>query len=305
MPAAASAAAAAGLGDGDRAASRGSADDALASLIQPLTAGDFLGEHWPAVPLTVHGPVARLPEPFTHLAARPITEFLASYRGRVVFGRGSVGPRAVLSCDVEPQALYAMGLTLYLPDVEALVPGATAFTRELEAALGLPAGVARFTVWTSPVADGAACHFDAEDVFSVQIAGRKRFSVSTTAAMPYPIGSQFGPGIPLPADFRHQLRGQPPSPDDCAFEDVTMEPGSVLYLPRGFWHRTAAETDSLSVTIAIAAPALLDVALTRLREVLLADPAWRRPAGGAVGDEARALAALLPTLTDAIARLDR
>jgi hypothetical protein len=59
-----------------------------------------------------------------------------------------------------------------------------------------------------------------------------------------------------------------------------MTPGSVLFLPRGHWHRTRADTDSLSVSIALAPRAPVDHLIIRLRPLLLQDPRWRRPAYG-------------------------
>ncbi len=275
----------------------------LAGLVQPLSVPEFLEAHWPTTPLAVHGPRSRLPAPLNAPCFDTPAAFLSTYRGRVLFGRGSRGPRAALSADADPAALYAMGLTLYLPDVEPLLPESSAFLRALEADLGLPAHCARFTAWASPETDGAACHFDAEDVFSIQLAGRKRFSVIERPALRHAMGSQFGPGIAPPPELVHQVGSRLPEPDEAEFIDIPMEPGSVLYLPRGHWHRTVAEADSLSVTVAIAAPTLLDGLLVQLRDTLLGDERWRRPVGGLPGTAKAERAALLAELPALVARL--
>ncbi len=275
----------------------------LAALVQPVGIPEFLGSHWPETPLAVHGPKARLPSPLNAPCFDTPAAFLSSYRGRVLFGRGSRGPRAALSADADPAALYAMGLTLYLPDVAHVLPECAAFLRALESDLGIPAHCARFTAWASPEADGAACHFDAEDVFSIQLAGRKRFSVIERPALRHAVGSQFGPGIAPPPELVHQVGNRLPVPDEAEFVDIDMEPGSVLYLPRGHWHRTVAEADSLSVTIAIATPTLLDGLLVELRETLLSDERWRRPVGGLPGAAEAERAILLTELPAVIGRL--
>lgn len=276
---------------------------ALAALVQPVGIEEFLAEHWPETPLAVHGPKERLPAPLNAPCFDTPGAFLGQYRGRVLFGRGAIGPRAVVSSDADPATLYGMGLTLYLPDVEPLIPEAAALARALESDLGIPSGCARLTVWASPETDGAACHFDAEDVFSIQLAGRKRFSIVEEPALRHAVGSQYGPGIPPPADLVRQVGDRLPTPDGACFVDVDMAPGSVLYLPRGHWHRTSADSDSLSVTIAIGTPTVLDVVLARLRDALVADERWRRPLGGLRGVAESHADALCGELPDVVARL--
>jgi hypothetical protein len=173
-----------------------------------------------------------------------------------------------------------MGLSLYLPDIEAMLPEAGVVLRTLERELGLAEGDARITAWASPAADGIACHFDAEDVFSIQLAGAKRFHVAETPALIHPVGAQYGPGIPPSADLYPQVPAGFPDPDDFAFTEIVMLPGSVLFVPRGLWHRTEADADSLSISIILSPASTADILLGRLRDLLLQDPAWRRPALG-------------------------
>ena len=56
-----------------------------------------------------------------------------------------------------------------------------------------------------------------------------------------------------------------------------MVPGSLLFLPRGTWHHTASEEDSLSITIVLSPPSAMEQLLPVLRSLLLQDTAWRRP----------------------------
>jgi len=63
-----------------------------------------------------------------------------------------------------------------------------------------------------------------------------------------------------------------------------MRPGSVLFMPRGTWHRTEADEPSLSVTIAMRPPSAAEVILENMRWLLLQDASWRKPLYGAYGD---------------------
>lgn len=68
------------------------------------------------------------------------------------------------------------------------------------------------------------------------------------------------------------------------FETAEMKPGSVLFLPRGTWHYTEAGEPSLSLSITISPPTLIDCAMEQLRWLLLQDSAWRQPLYGATAN---------------------
>src|SRR3546814_1181467 len=71
-----------------------------------------------------------------------------------------------------------------------------------------------------------------------------------------------------------------------------MQPGSVLFLPRGTWHRTEALEPSLSLSIVVRPPVLADALLDWLQPWLLGDARWRLPLYGVAG------AAGLPTRSE-------
>jgi ribosomal protein L16 Arg81 hydroxylase len=254
--------------------------DFLQAFLAPLGIEEFRNDFWPDNVFVIHGPLERLPTPLSNPELTHIKGLFSRYTGRVLFGKGSKGPRSVLTQNVNPYDLYAMGLTLYLPDVETIIPGAAVFLRLLEKSLGLSAGTARITIWASPSADGAACHFDAEEVFSIQLKGVKRFYVAEKKALVSPVGMQFGPDItPIP-DHYLQMRDGFPKPDDFEFTEIEMKPGSILFLPRGVWHRTEAEQNSMAISIILSPVSAADCLVRELRTLLLQEPAWRRPLYG-------------------------
>ena len=274
---------------------------ALSALVNPLRASEFLARFWPDEAFVAHGPLARLPSPLRDPVLAEFDALAQRYAGRILFGRGRKGPRAIPAQHVAVADLYAMGLSLYLPDVEPIVPGATGLLRELERALGLGPGEARITAWASPEADGIACHLDSEEVFSIQLVGTKRFHVAEPAALVSPVGVQYADGG-RPDDVLYpQAADGFPVPEPGAFSTIEMQPGSVLFLPRGHWHWTEADTDSLSISIVLSPRSPVDHLLARLRPLLLQDPRWRRPAYGA-SDQPR-LATLLDDLPEITRRL--
>jgi len=264
---------------------------------------EFAAAHWPERTYVRHGGKSRLPEA---LLAEPLNDFHSlarRYKGVVSFFSGPDGPHMVPVDGVNPAAPYQLGLSVYLYDVAPFFPALEQLLRGLEAELGVPEGAARAGVFASPRESGISCHFDAVDVFSIQLRGSKRFRLAPVRELPAPWGNQYIPGSNPADDLYVQAGAGLPDWRDAAFETVEMTPGTVLYMPRGTWHLTEVGEDSLSVSIGISPPAVLECVLEQLRLVLLQDPRWRKPFYGAWGDgpareraieEARALLGELP-----------
>ncbi|KAF1045900.1 JmjC domain-containing protein [Xylophilus sp.] len=280
-----------------------------ASLLNALFAGrPFAGgdrEGW----FAVHGGAARLPAVLRQPVLASFDALAQRYRGPLSFGRGLRDPQTFDS-HASPARLARLGLTVYLRDIAPAVPGAHAFLQALEAELGIGEGTARLTAFASPGDEGVSLHYDAEEVISVQLAGRKTFHVAPMEEIAAPYGAQFGPGMAAVEDLYEQLGDRLPDPARARFETVEMAPGSVLWLPRGTWHRTEARgTDSFSLTIALRPQTALDALLAQLEPLLRAEVRWRRPLYGlrpASPGRADALAplhGLLSTLPATLARL--
>ena len=259
--------------------------DALQSLIAPISNAEFHDAYWPDEPVVIHGALERLGAPFDDPMLRDFPALCARDRGRILFGKGSTGPKSILIENVDPYDLHEMGLSLYLPDIEPLVPSATSFLRALESSLGLAPGEARITAWASPATDGIACHFDAEEVFSIQLAGVKHFHLAESHALRSPVGIQYGPGIPPSPELYPQVAEGFPDPKDFTFSKIEMKPGTVLFVPRGMWHFTQADEDSLSISVILSPRSAAERVLEQLRTQLLQDANWRRPPYGKGADE--------------------
>lgn len=256
---------------------------ALDALLSPRSVEEF-ADYWPDKIFATHGEPARLPE---FLRARELTSIGALggvYRGRLAFCNGARTSYMVPGDPAQAQKLFQMGLTLYFDDIAPYVSGAQGFLRQLETELGISEGSTRMTAWASPREDGAACHYDANDIISIQLFGNKRFELAPVREISTPYGRQYSPGTMPFEDLYTQAASGFPDWRDVEFQTVEMKPGSVLFFPRGTWHRTFASADSLAVAIVVEPPPAIDCFLEELRLVLLQDPRWRKPLYGAWGN---------------------
>ena len=256
----------------------------LAALISPTPLERFFSEFWPERVFHSHGPLSRLPAVFSTNELSNFSALAAGFRDWMGFGNGSRSARMMSVQGMNPAHLYELGLTVHLPDITSSVPEVVPFLRALEKDLRIEEGSARFTVWASPQGDGVPDHFDGEDVFSIQLAGTKCFEVAPMTDYACPFGVQFGPTGPPFDEMYPQLKNGFPMPANVKYEAIDMRPGSVLFLPRGTWHRTHAGADSFAISIGIRPPTVLESFLEQLRYVLLQDPEWRRPLYGVRGD---------------------
>src|SRR5438034_4836129 len=193
-----------------------------------------------------------------------------------------------------------MGLSAQIEDIAPFVAATAPGLRQLEAELGVAKGAARASVFSSPQSDGLSVHFDAQDLFSIQLKGTKRFRIAPVRELRYPCGTQFVPDNE-PFDFLYpQVAKGFPDPGTAEFSTVDMQPGSVLFLPRGTWHATESGGDSLSVSIGLYLPSAADCVLEQLQLLLLQDSEWRRPLYGGWSEAAMrdAAAAQLARLLD-------
>ena len=268
-------------------------------LIEQLFGDAGLGQDvggWPSQVRVAHGSPERLPALFRHALLEDVERLADHYRGPLSFGRGLRSPQTFDS-HANAASLLKLGLTVFFQDLSSSLPGTDAFLRQLERELGVSSGCARLSAFASAQDDGVSCHYDAEEVISIQLSGRKTFHVAPMSEIQWPYGAQFGPDMVAVENLYEQARDGFPDATQACFERHEMRPGSVLFLPRGTWHRTEAEEASLSLSIVIRPPVLADALLNWLRPWLIGDARWRLPLYGNVETHEAHLQPLLAELS--------
>jgi hypothetical protein len=127
-------------------------------------------------------------------------------------------------------AFHERGYTVRLPEIRSLTSELAALIRALEMVFHQPVKVEAF--WSRGDAK-APVHHDDYDIIVVHLRGRKRWFISTLTS-------------DLPNDWK-TLSDSPARID--RFTEVTVEPGDLLYLPRGTTHRVDAVSDSIHLSI--------------------------------------------------------
>jgi ribosomal protein L16 Arg81 hydroxylase len=130
----------------------------------------------------------------------------------------------------------AQGATMVLDAVEEVAPRVGALAEALKDAFQGPVNANLYAGWRRQ--SGFDVHWDAQEVFVLQLSGRKHWKV-------------FRPTRPHP--LREDFEETPkPGPDDKAVFDGILNDGDFLYLPRGWWH-TAFPLDEPSLHITFGA----------------------------------------------------
>ena len=184
------------------------------------------------------------------------------------------------------------GATLVANDIDHLSPGLTAFADAMERALG---GKVQGNLYTSSRRrQGFGAHFDTHDVYAVHVEGTKTWHIyegRATDPIPHPSFKFLG------REYHEKAKG-------ALLMDVHMEPGDLLYLPRGQYHDALAdEGGTVHVAFGITYPIGLDV-VSFLFERVVAEPEFRANLPRRGGPDAgRALSAHLARLGDKISAI--
>ncbi len=147
-------------------------------------------------------------------------------------------------------AEHAAGATIVLQGLHLHWHPAALYCRELETALNCPVQANAYS--TPASAQGFGVHHDTHDVLVLQVAGRKRWRIYDPRLE-----------LPLKAQRWSEELGDPGPPVD----DVTLEAGDTLYLPRGWPHEAAAaDAASLHITVGLHPATRMDALRAALSE---------------------------------------
>ncbi len=124
------------------------------------------------------------------------------------------------------------GASLVLNDVTSLTPGIADIARTLGDNFGANVQTNLYCSWQSW--QGFSTHFDLHDVWAVHLEGRKEWNIYSkhfTNPIPHPRFRGLG------SDFHKAHHGP-------VTAKVMLEPGDLLYIPRGWYHDALAQSEA-------------------------------------------------------------
>ncbi len=195
--------------------------------------------------------------------------------------------------------LISEGSTVVLQGLHRLWPPLVEFADQLAADLGHPTQVNAYV--TPPSSRGFSPHYDVHDVFVLQVAGEKHWTIHEPV---------------LTDPLRSQPWGDRAEAVAAAAErepviDTVLRPGDALYLPRGYLHSaTALGEISAHLTIGVHPVTrwgAVESALDLVRTLAVDDPELRRslPLGVDLADPAATTADIAAVVTALHGWLDR
>jgi 50S ribosomal protein L16 3-hydroxylase len=166
--------------------------------------------------------------------------------------------------------LYAAGTTLFVKRIGEFAR----FEREVAETFRVSGASAKVQLFCNRPSAVTKVHFDPVDVITVQLTGRKTWRIAPNAFAPAPMEG-WGVGEPVFPNLRAYVQGAPPVKIPASATEYVLEPGSVLHVPRGYWHETFSDQDSISLHILLIPPLRADFVLASLKNELVRHARWR------------------------------
>ena len=259
----------------------------LEALVHPFEVREFLDSFKKNEPFVVHHESDSLKALFDLPFLSSLESLLNSWPLPIQAHLPDVRDE-VSSIDTTPKdapKLFENGMGLLFNEAQKISPVLVYWLEDMRRSLGLSAMTyGRSLIYATPDGKGTAPHFDQNINFVLQIQGIKKWKLAPNHSVANPMTrhtmGQVGDAelmsyieAPLPAEM--------PS-DSLSYE---LRPGSLLFVPRGYWHSTQAEGDALALNFTFTAPTWIDLLSAAMRARLAQVPEWRETA--VMGEENR------------------
>jgi len=264
----------------------------LSALIHPHTIEEFFSSYELNEPFVVHGNSENMKViselPFLESLEKLLTSWPALIQAHLPDVRDESS-----SIDTTPkdaQKLFDNGMGLLFNEAQTISPLLVEWLEEIKKNLGLPTMTyARCLIYATPDGKGTAPHFDQNINFVYQVHGTKVWHMAPNTDVENPLTRHTMGTMPDP-EMMGYLEAPLPTKMPANVETYELRPGSILFVPRGYWHSTEAEGDALALNFTFTAPTWLDLFTAALRSRLAMSPDWRETANGVTDPDFRHLA---------------
>jgi len=269
----------------------------FADILSPVTPEEFFATYYGKKVLHVPGTADKFASVMSWARLNDILNMTGCWSGaslQLVLDRETVPPHEycrpaadrstgaeVLQPDpARVTALIRRGASIIANDIDSLNAGLAVTANAMEAALEAKVQANLYCSWQKHQAFDT--HFDTHDVYAIHVEGEKTWRIyegRLENPVAHPAFKTFG------QPYHDKARGKIKT-------EITMRPGDLLYIPRGFYHDAIALTEG-TIHIAFGATAVVGLDfLTALFERAIHDPLARAnmprlsgPGGEAAFDE--------------------
>ena len=220
-------------------------------VFAPLTRECFLADTWTKSFLHLTGPKGRFTPLLPWEELNQILEWHAPSAATLKLFRGGQHLDPQLYIDGQGGgvrlntgrllAALSQGASLVMDEVQEIAPRVRALAESLTCTFRAPVIVNLYAGWGRD--NAFPLHWDAQEVFILQLSGRKHWKV-------------YAPTRPNPLK---EDAVQPPPPSGSPLWEGILEDGDMLYMPRGYWHLvTPLGEPSLHLNFGVEPPSGVD-----------------------------------------------
>lgn len=277
----------------------------LAALIHPMSLEDFAAQFAAGEPVVVHHEAGSLKSltdlPFLASLETLLRSWPSTIEAHLPDLRDESS--SITTNTTDAAKLFRNGMGLLFNEVQTISPLLKNWLEALRKDLGLSAlTYGRCLIYATPDGKGTSPHFDQNINFVLQVHGTKTWRLAPNTYVINPM-TRHTMGTQPDSELDEYLEDDLPSAMSANAETVVLKPGSVLFVPRGYWHSTEAQSEALALNFTFTAPTWIDLFTTALRSRLALSPEWRATALGVANpdnrDEAEAyLETLLTTIVE-------
>ncbi|MGZ5278798.1 MAG: JmjC domain-containing protein [Pseudobdellovibrionaceae bacterium] len=254
----------------------------LEALIAPHKVEDFLEQAWPQEPFVVHGLSSTVRELTEIPFLQSLDALIKSWPNPIQVHLPDVSDEssAIHATAQDARKLFSNRMALLFNNVHTISPVLTEWLQALGRDLGLPTStVARCMAYATPSGKGTAAHFDQNINFVLQLQGTKKWWIAPNYHVENPT-ERYTIGQELDPELASYVAGEMPKEMPKDRQEIVLKPGSMLFVPRGFWHSTEAEGEALALNFTFSQPTWIDLLVLALRSRLSLSPEWRELADG-------------------------
>ena len=285
----------------------------LAELISPVTESEFFKNHWPQEPLFIPVQKNKLKTIFDIPELKDIESLVEkrSLKVRACLPDLDDEQSSIHLDPADALKAYRNSMTLLFDSMQTQNKVIADSLDQLRQDLGLIVGgendlcKARSLAYATPAGGGTRLHFDANANFIIQIYGSKQWTLASNTSVKNPTERFTAGSLELPRALENQCHDilLDEAPDDAT--EINMEPGCVLFVPRGYWHATTTFEDSLSLNFTFSQPTWADVFTRSLQEFLLTSADWRELADGLASQDPQRKAISLARFESLVKKLSQ